>query len=100
MLCIFIVFCIICIFVPRGDRILIFLSFRICPKNDFSDNDAQKRAPFTKALFDDTDTSYFFPFFASGSRCQIFSLYSRIVRSEEKMPDIAVLVTAIFCHFT
>ncbi len=34
-----------------------------------------------------------------GSRCQISSLYSVIVRSEEKMPLMAVLVTAIFSHF-
>ena len=33
-------------------------------------------------------------------RCQIFSLYSRIVRSEEKMPDLAVLITAIRSHLS
>ena len=33
-------------------------------------------------------------------RCQIFSLYSLIVRSEEKMPDLAVLITAIRSHLS
>ena len=34
---------------------------------------------------------------SSGFRCQILSLYSRIVRSDENMPDAAVL-TAALCH--
>ena len=33
-------------------------------------------------------------------RCQILSLYSRMVRSEEKTPEQAVLVMAIFSHFS
>ena len=32
--------------------------------------------------------------------CQIFSLYSRMVRSEEKMPEQATLAMAIFSHFS
>ena len=39
-------------------------------------------------------------FFFRGFRCQIFSLYSRMVRSEENTPDIAVLVTAILSHLS
>ena len=36
----------------------------------------------------------------SGLRCQMLSLYSRMVRSEENTPDIAVLVTAILSHLS
>ena len=37
---------------------------------------------------------------SKGSRCQIFSLYSAMVRSAAKMPLLAVLVTAIFSHLS
>lgn len=33
-------------------------------------------------------------------RCQILSLYSLMVRSEEKMPEQAVLVIAMRSHFS
>ena len=45
----------------------------------------------------------FGPSFAVGAvyfRCQILSLYSWMVRSEEKMPDLAVLVIAMRSHFS
>ena len=38
----------------------------------------------------------FIPYF----KCQIVSLYSRMVRSEEKMPEQAVLVMAMRSHFS
>ena len=40
------------------------------------------------------------PVFPYHFRCQILSLYSRMVRSEEKMPEQAVLVMAMRSHFS
>ena len=37
---------------------------------------------------------------SKGSRCQIFSLYSAMVRSAAKTPLLAVLMTAIFSHLS
>ena len=37
-------------------------------------------------------------FLVSGVRCQIMSLYSRIVRSEEKMPLLATLMISLRVH--
>ena len=37
--------------------------------------------------------------FENQSMCQILSLYSRIERSLEKKPDLAMFTRAIFCHF-